>query len=183
MKRNKVLRMLAALIPSPMKNNKTRTLTLVLVVAVTFAAMTASASEEKLKAYATRAGNEGGTNSHFFVDLDNSSKNSLAFSTSEPNRLIKITYNAECAVLGPPQSWLSVTILVDGVEANPASGTSFGFCTSLPNGVDYQWTGATRQSLIKVPNEGAHFVQVLVDINNGATNWWLGDSSIVVEQQ
>jgi hypothetical protein len=183
MKRNNGLRMLAALIASPMKNNKTRRLTLALVVAVTFAAITGSASAETLKAFATRAGNEGGINNHFFVDLDNSSHNSLAFSTSSTNSLIKITYNAECAVLGPPQSWLSVTILVDGVQANPASGVYFGFCTSLPNGVDYQWTGATRQSLIRVPNVGTHFVQVLVDINNGATNWWLGDSSIVVEQQ
>jgi hypothetical protein len=166
-----------------MKSYRTKTLTLAIVIAVAFVTMTASASAETLKASATRAGNEFGTNSHFFVDLDNSSHNSLAFSTSLSNRLIKITYNAECAVLGPPESWLSVTILVDGVQANPASGTFFGFCTSLPNGTDYQWTGATRQSLIRVPNIGTHIVQVLVDINNGATTWWLGDSSIVVEQQ
>ncbi len=166
-----------------MKSYRTKTLTLAIVIAVAFVTMTASASAENLKAYATREGNESGTNSHFFVDLDNSSHNSLAFSTVQSNRVIKITYNAECAVLGPPESWLSVTILVDGVQANPASGTSFGFCTSLPNGADYQWTGATRQSLIRVPNIGTHIVQVLVDINNGATTWWLGDSSIVVESQ
>jgi hypothetical protein len=183
MKRNNGLRMLAAQIASFLKNNTTKRLTLALVVAVTFLAMTASASAESLKAFATRAGNETGTNTHFLVDLDNSSHTSLAFSTSTTNSLIKITYNAECGVLGPPESWLSVTILVDGVQANPASGAFFGFCTSLPNGRDYQWTGATRQSLIRVPNIGTHFVQVVVDINYGATNWWLGDSSIVVEQQ
>jgi hypothetical protein len=166
-----------------MKSYSTKTLTMAIVIAIAFATMTASASAELLKAYATRAGNEFGTNTHFFVDLDNSSHKSLAFTTSAPNRLIKITYNAECAVLGPAQSWLSVTILVDGVQANPASGSFFGMCSALPNGVDYQWTGATRQSLITVPNAGTHNVQVLVDLNNGATTWWQGDSSIVVEQQ
>jgi hypothetical protein len=166
-----------------MKTAKTRTLTLALLIAVAFSTITTSASAELLKAFATRAGNESGANSHFFVDLDNSSHTSLAFTTTATNRVIKITYNAECAVLGPPESWLSVTILVDGVQANPASGTFFGFCSALPNGVTHQWTGATRQSLIKVPNTGPHIVQVLVDLNNSATEWWLGDSSIVVEQQ
>lgn len=164
-----------------MKNDRKRKLALALAVAVTSAMLAVSASAETIRAFATREGNEGATNTHFFVDLDNSSHTSLAFTTTAANQLIKITYNAECAVLGPPQSWLSVTILVDGVQASPASGTSFGFCTSLPNGADYQWTGATRQSFIRVPVKGSHVVQVLVDMNNGATNWWLGDTSIAVE--
>lgn len=166
-----------------MRSFSIKTLMMAIAIAVAFATMTASASAELLKAYATRAGNEFGTNTHFLVDLDNSGHKSLAFTTSAPNRVIKITYNAECAVLGPAQSWLSVTILVDGVQAHPASGTSFGMCSALPNGVDYQWTGATRQSLITVPSAGTHIVQVLVDLNNGATNWWQGDSSTVVEQE
>jgi hypothetical protein len=166
-----------------MKPLASKRLGLIIALFVAVATMAASASAEALKTFATRAGNESGTNTHFFVDLDNSSHTSLAFNTSVRNGLIKVTYNAECAVLGPPQSWLSVTILIDGVQANPASGTFFGFCTSLPNGADFQWTGATRQSLIRVPNTGTHVVQVLVDLNNFATTWWLGDSSIVVEQQ
>jgi hypothetical protein len=166
-----------------MKTYAFRGLTLAIVVALALATMTASAAAETLKAFATRTGNESATNSHFFVDLDNSGHTSLAFSTTATNRLIKITYNAECGVLGSPQSsWVSVTILVDGVQANPASGTLFGFCTAMST-TGYQWSGETRQSLITVPNIGTHSVQVLVDLNNGATNWWLGDSSIVVEQK
>ena len=156
--------------------------TTALVVALAFATLTTSASAEKVRTYGTRAGNEFGSNTHFFADLGNG-KTSLSFNTSAPNSLIKVTYNAECAVLGPPQSWLSVTILIDGVEMNPASGTSFGFCTSLPNGTDFQWTGATRVSLKTVPTAGTHVVRVLVDLNNGATTWWLGDTSIVVESE
>ena len=157
-------------------------ITTALVLALAFAALTSSASAERLRASSTRAGNESSTNTHFFADLGNG-KTSLSFNTSVANSLIKVTYNAECAVLGPPQSWLSVTILIDGVQMNPASGTSFGFCTSLPNGTDFQWTGATRVSLRTVPTTGTHVVQVLVDLNNGATTWWLGDTSIVVESE
>ena len=167
-----------------MNTVRARLLSVMFASAVAVATLTTSASAEALKAFATRPTNESGNNTHFFVDLDNSGNQQLTFSTSVASALIKITYNAECAVLGPPESWLSVTIIVDGVlQANPASGAFFGFCTSLPNGIDHQWTGATRQSLIRIPSTGKHTVQVLVDLNNGATEWWLGDSSIVVEQQ
>ena len=157
-------------------------ITTALVVALAFGALATSASAERLRASSTRAGNLTSTNTHFFADLGNG-KTSLSFNTSAANSLIKVTYNAECAVLGPPQSWLSVTILVDGVQMNPASGSLFGFCTSLPNGTDFQWTGATRVSLKTVPAIGTHTVQVLVDLNGGANTWWLGDSSIVVESE
>lgn len=160
-----------------MKNFRTTT---ALVVALAFATLTMSASAETLRTWGARANNETGTNTHFFADLGGG-KTSLTFNTSAPNSLVKVTYNAECGVLGPPQSWLSVTLLVDGVQMNPASGTVFAFCTSLPNGADFQWTGATRQSLKTIPAAGTHTVQVLVDLNNGANTWWLGDTSIVVE--
>jgi hypothetical protein len=65
-----------------------------------------------------------------------------------------------------------VIVLVDGVQANPQNGDDFALCTSLPNGVDFQWVGAVRQSLIKVPKIGTHAVQIQVDLNNGATEWW-----------
>lgn len=156
-------------------------ITTALVVALAFAAIATNASAERLRAASARANNQSGTNTHFFADLGNG-KTSLSFNTSAANSLIKVTYNAECAVLGPPESWLSVTILIDGVQMNPASGTFFGFCTSLPNGTDFQWTGATRVSQ-KTVSAGTHVVQVLVDLNNGANTWWLGDTSIVVESE
>src|SRR5438270_10796494 len=130
---------------------------------------TTSASAESLKAFATRHGNLVGAGTGVAVALNDSGATSITFSTgTQINRLIKITYNAECAVVGPNQAWVSVTVLVDGVEANPASGRGFALCTAGPNGLSYyQWTGAVRQSLIKVPTAGTHTLQIIVDLNVG----------------
>jgi hypothetical protein len=163
-----------------MKTLAMKKLTLALVVLST-AAMAATASAESLLSFATRTGNAAGSSSQLVALKDNGSTD-LAFRTTGPNKTIKITYNAECASGGPAESWVSVTVLVDGVQANPKSGTAFALCSSLGNDA-LDWKGAVRQSLITVPAAGGHVVQVRVDPNGGATYWELGDSSIVVEQK
>jgi hypothetical protein len=163
-----------------MKGFSTKHFALTLILLGAIAVLSATASAEVLAASATRSVNDTSTTTHVFKSLNNAGATSLSFTTAAANKLVKITFNAECGVLGPSQSWLSTTILVDGVQANPASGTAFALCTASSTSA-YNWTGAVRQSLITVPAAGAHTVQVLIDLNNGATNWWLGDSSIVVE--
>lgn len=143
-------------------------------------ALASTASAEALKAFATRSGNLTGTGATF-ISLTNGGATALNFSTPGANKVIKITYNAECSALGP-SGWTSVEILVDGVAAEPNSGTLFAFCTQ-PVANATVWTGATRQSIITVPAAGNHSVQVRVNNNSGATQWWLGDSSLVVEQK
>lgn len=166
-----------------MKMFSTKMLSLAIaVVLVVVAAGSTVASAETLRAFATRVANQAGTNTHFFTSLTDAGATSLAFTTTANNKVVKITYNAECAVLGPAQSWLSVTILVDGVQANPQNGTDFGFCTATST-TNFEWIGAVRQSFIKVPLAGTHTLQVVVDLNNSATEWWLGDTSVAVEQQ
>ena len=160
-----------------------RTMKLSIAVALALALATATASAEQLRAFATRISNDSGNTSGVLKALDDAGHTSLLFSTTAKNSLVKITYNSECAVLGPPQSWVTVIVLVDGVQANPQNGDDFALCSSLPNGIDFQWVGAVRQSLIRVPNIGTHVVQIKIDLNGGATTWWQGDSSIVVEQQ
>jgi hypothetical protein len=164
-----------------MKTFSLKQLTLALAVLVAVAAMGSTASAETLKAYATRVANDSDVTTHIFKALDDGGATSLSFSTTGANRLVKITYNAECGVLGTPDAWVSVTILVDGIEANPKNGTDFALCTATST-TDFSWMGAVRQSLITVP-AGSHNVQVLVDLLNGATQWWLGDTSLVVEQK
>ena len=163
-----------------MKTTAMKKLTLALVV-LTMTAMATTAFAESLLAFATRARNSSGSSSQLVPLKDNGSTD-LTFRTTGPNKTVKITYNAECASGGPTDSWVSVTVLVDGVQANPRSGTSFALCTSLGNGA-FDWKGAVRQSLITVPGAGGHVVQIRVDPNGGATFWELGDSSIVVEQK
>jgi hypothetical protein len=155
---------------------------LAIALFATIVAMASNVSAETLQAFVARANNAASTTTHVLVPLDHVGTTALPFKTTAANKEIKITYNAECGVLGPIGSWQSVTILVDGVEANPTSGTSFAFC-SASSTTTFIWTGAVRQSIYKVPVAGNHIVQVLVDLNAGATEWWLGDTSIVVEQQ
>jgi hypothetical protein len=140
-----------------------------------------TASAESILAFATRVGNATGTTTHIPVPLDNSGHTSLAFNTAAPNRLIKITYNAKCGALGNFGNYLSVTILVDGVQANPQSGNSFALCIAATT-TQYVLLGAVRQSLIAVPSAGTHSVRVIVD-RQGITSWLLGDTSLVVEGQ
>jgi len=158
-----------------------RKINLAMAVIVVVAAMSLNASAESLLASTTRTGNYNQFTTHVFVALNDAGATALSFTTTANNKVVKITYNAECGVTGPVGSWQSVTILVDGVQASPASGTGFAFCTST--GSVITWVGSVRQSLIKVPVKGTHNVQVLVDLLSGATGWWLGDTSIVVEQQ
>ena|SRR5437868_197844 len=155
-------------------------LNLAVAVMVAVGSLNSSASAEALLAFATRTGNVTGTVTTA-VPLNNAGATSLSFSTNALNRLIKITYNAECGAIGTFGSWTSVRILVDGVEANPKSSTAFAFCTAASTST-FLYVGATRQSLIRVPGTGAHVVKVLVT-NVFSAQWSLGDSSIVVEQQ
>jgi hypothetical protein len=72
-------------------------------------------------------------------------------------------------------------VLVDGIEANPKNGTDFALCSAAST-TTFAWVGAVRQSVTRV-TAGTHTVQIRVDLLNGATNWWLGDTSLVVEAQ
>jgi hypothetical protein len=116
-----------------------------------------------------------------FKALTQGGATAVSFSTTAASTLIKITYNAECGVLGPPQAWVAVTVLVDGVEASPQNGTDFALC-SADSATTWEWVGAVRQSVIRVA-AGRHSLRIRVDLLNGATRWWLGDTSLVVEAQ
>src|ERR1039457_3638146 len=155
---------------------------LALALFVAIIAVSSSASAESLLAYAFRANNWTSATSPVLVPLNAANATALSFTTTAAAKLVKITYNAECGVLGPSESWLSVTILVDGIQAQPNSGTQFALCTATSTGL-YTWEGTVRQSLIRVPAKGAHNVTVQVNLNNGATDAWLGDTSIMVEEQ
>ena len=164
-----------------MKIFSIKKLTLSIAILAVVVAVGSTASAEILKAFATRVANDSAFTTHVFKALNDAGATSLGFSVAgTTNKLIKITFNAECGVLGPPGSWISVTILVDGMEANPKNGTDFALCTATST-TTFSWMGAVRQSLITVA-PGSHNVQVLID-RLGSTQWWLGDTSIVVEQK
>jgi len=162
-----------------MKFAATKRLFLVtLLVAVAFAA---TASAATIRATATRRNNDNDSTTGIFKVLNESGATAVSFSTTAANSFVRITYNAECGVLGTPQAWVSVTVLVDGIEARPQNGTDFALC-SANSTTAWQWVGAVRQSFTNV-GPGKHSVQIRVDLLNGATRWWLGDTSLAVETQ
>jgi hypothetical protein len=123
--------------------------------------------------------------SHFpvAVALTNDGATSLVFVTTA-KALVKITYNAECVVTAPRGTWLGLRIMVDGIEANPASGTDFAFCSSL-DAEGKTWAAAVRQSVVKV-GPGRHEVTIIgrpapQPAQTWTGSWRLDDSSLVVE--
>jgi hypothetical protein len=144
-------------------------------------AFQAAASAETIKLIVTRTQNDTNTTTGIFKALTQGGATSVSFNTTAASTVVKLTYNAECGVLGPAQAWVAVTVFVDGVEANPKNNTDFAMC-SAASATTYEWVGAVRQSFVRV-GAGAHRVQIRVDLLNGATKWWLGDTSLVIETQ
>jgi hypothetical protein len=122
-----------------------------------------------------------GSTSEVQLPLNDNGAAALQFTTASDNRLVKITYNAECGVFGAPRGrWVNVRITVDGVEASPAAGSDFRMCASVDE-TGNSWIAATRQSVIRVPQAGRHVVRVFGRLTGGRGAWALDDSSLVVE--
>ncbi len=154
---------------------------LLLAVVVAIAACQITASASTIRLITTRTNNDTDVTTGVLKALTQSGATSVPFSTTATSSLVKITFNAECGVLGPPQAWVAVTIFVDGIEANPKNNTDFALCTAQST-TAFQWVGAVRQSQIHVA-AGKHVVTVRIDLLNGATQWWLGDTSLSIETQ
>jgi len=156
-------------------------LMLLMAAVVTIVACQITASASTIRLVATRIANDTNTTTGVLKALNDGGATSVYFNTTAASSLVKVTFNAECGVLGTSQAWVAVTIFVDGVEANPKNNTDFALCTAQST-TDFQWVGAVRQSTIRVA-AGTHKVTVRVDLLNGATQWWLGDTSLAVETQ
>jgi hypothetical protein len=98
--------------------------------------------------------------------------------------LLDIRYTAESVCVQPNQvtnGYCSVTIVVDGVQAEPASGSDFAF-DSTDKGREGPGSlegHAMERSL--VVGQGAHVVQVLARVVNGATQFQLDDWHLAID--
>jgi hypothetical protein len=164
-----------------MKAAATKRLAVLVTLVGAIIAFQAIASASTIRTVVTRTQNDTATTTGIFKALTQGGATSVTFSTTVASSLVKLTYNAECGVLGTPQAWVAVTIFVDGIEANPKNNTDFAMC-SADNTTTFEWVGAVRQSTIRVA-AGTHKVQIRVDLLNGATQWWLGDTSLAIETQ
>ncbi len=130
---------------------------------------------------AARAGNyTSDSTSLIGVPLDLAGDTEVFFTTTKSNTVVRVVYNAECGVLGPAESRVTIVVMVDGNPTYPDSDTHFAFCTATSTRA-YVWTGATREAYYKVPTPGSHKLQIFAAELGGATEWWLGDSFTSVD--
>jgi hypothetical protein len=115
------------------------------------------------------------------IPLRNNGTTTLRFQTTIDNEPVVITYNAECIVTAPRGVWLTISILVDGVQANPASGQDFALCSALDTG-GQSWGSVSRQSVFTVPNPGIHTVSITGKLRGDSGSFGLDDSSLVVQR-
>jgi hypothetical protein len=118
------------------------------------------------------------------VNLGEGNGSILRVPTVGPSTRLVILFNGEYSVAGPNHvDWLRVEILVDGVVAPPSGGFGHALCTSDgDNALDNWITAASDASLVVGP--GVHAVQLRGQVQGGAaTDWWLGDLSLIVIAQ
>jgi hypothetical protein len=108
--------------------------------------------------------------------LDDAGRTFLTFNATKKG-VVVITYNAECAAVGPVGLFVGLQILVDGKPTNPkAPVDEFAFCTA--SGETEIFTAVSRQAFINV-KEGSHIVEVLI-FRFGVESGRIDDSSIVI---
>jgi hypothetical protein len=150
-----------------------------LFIASVFGATLASADVLKLR---THPGNQFGTDTRF-LQIDGAAT-SVTFSGAG---FVAVTFSAECRAstsgnagtpgTGGPNSWVDIDILVDGVEAAPSAGDFDAFCS------DPNYWGMQSMTVRADPvGAGNHTVQVRVKNNVAGGQWWIGDSTIMIQR-
>ena len=142
----------------------------------------AALAEPSLLAGSVRTLAATGSGSTFTpVPLDDSGVTEVAFRTTAPNTTIKISYNAECGVVGAIGVWVSIAISVDGEPTFPNVGTDFAFCSAMVDD-GYAHQSAVRNVLYKAREAGEHMVTVGAAIAGGKGIWRLDDAVLIVEE-
>jgi hypothetical protein len=122
-----------------------------------------------------------------FLPLNNAGSTIMNFVTTRDNQRVVATFSAECSVRAPnTTTWLSITILVDGVEIAPTQTTDNAFCTAHGNNGLDGWVSASTTGVFVVPEPGIHNVRVrgnLVGCSDTAPRddqWRIDDSSTIL---
>jgi hypothetical protein len=132
-----------------------------------------------------------------YLDLDGTLagvQNFKLFTTTVPNQLVRVIFNAEGAVGGAVTTWLNDVILIDGIAVanecspsnSPAASVSNNALVS-GNGTataNDGWFSGTTQCFRRIPNVGVHIVRVrATGVNPANAPWWIDDLSLVIDTQ
>jgi hypothetical protein len=128
-----------------------------------------------------------------FIPLNNTGAAFMNFVTTQDNQRVVISFSAECSVKAPNfGTWLSVTILLDGIavanQVPPTGGFDNAFCTGHGNNGLDGWVSASASGVVVVPDPGIHTVRVrgnLVGCSDVAPRddqWRIDDSSTIIQK-
>lgn len=143
----------------------------------------AAASYAKVIVSGTYSANFSFTTATAFVPLASTGATSRSFNAPKA-AIYVLTFSAECSVDAPAGNngaWVDLDILIDGVAVSPTFGSADAFCGA--NGI--AGFDAWIRPSITVPvslSAGAHTLQVLGRLNNGATGGWVSDIAMVLHQ-
>jgi len=119
------------------------------------------------------------TSSTVFVNLPGAATNISVPGDETALLVARFTAESQCDG-GGAGKFCSVRVLIDGVEANPASGLDFAFDSVEPGGSGLWEGNALDRS--KLVGAGAHTVVVQWAVTNTATVFRLDDWSFTVER-
>jgi len=89
-----------------------------------------------------------------------------------------VAYNAECMAQGPDGSYVSITILIDGVPAAPDTGSGSAFCSA--GGADtHTYTMVVRNGVAQNVVGGKHPFQ-MIGTGVSTTSWQLRNMMLSV---
>ena len=123
--------------------------------------------------------NAQSTSSTAFVNLPGATATIGVPSGETAVLLARFSAESQCDG-GAAGNWCSVRILIDGVEANPASGLDFAF-DSVEAGGSGLWTGSSMDRS-RLVGGGVRTVVVQWAVTNAATVFRLDDWSLTVER-
>jgi hypothetical protein len=106
-------------------------------------------------------------------------QSTLSFTTVTPGTRAVVMFNAECAVAGISDRWVSIDILVDGTPIAPSHDDN-AFCSGNASAGFDGWASQATIATIILANAGVHSVQVRTSGNAPPASRWIDDLSLIV---
>lgn len=150
------------------------------VLALAALTVLAAPLSAKVIKYVSNAGNFSFTDDSVFLELNDSGSTEISFQGGSGQKLVAITFSAECSAAGDPDGWVNIDILVDGEAVEPTQIDEDAFCSG--NGAaeagEGGWVTASR-TVAKKLGPGQHKVRVRATLED-TTQGWIGDSSLTI---
>lgn len=106
----------------------------------------------------------------------------VGFSTSVPDQVVRVIFNAEASIGGATTNWLDTTILLDGFFCQPTQSDNALVSGNGTAVVNDGWVSAVTQCFRSMATAGAHTLSVQVT-PNPAIGWRIDDLSLVIDTE